>query len=98
MSLARCRDSFKSNLMSGEEVIAHRAHRARLQSFLSIPVAMALLDTGVDISVIALWLGHESMETTNGDLHKASGEGGTDRFQLGEILPDDSLLAFLVLL
>ena len=31
--------------------------------------AMALLDAGVDISVIALWLGHESIETTNGYLH-----------------------------
>jgi site-specific recombinase XerD len=30
---------------------------------------MALLDAGVDISVIALSLGHESMEITNGYLH-----------------------------
>jgi integrase/recombinase XerD len=26
---------------------------------------MALLQAGVDIAVIALWLGHESIETTN---------------------------------
>jgi hypothetical protein len=26
---------------------------------------MALLQSGVDIAVIALWLGHESIETTN---------------------------------
>jgi integrase/recombinase XerD len=31
--------------------------------------AMALLRNGVDISVIALWLGHESMETTQIYLH-----------------------------
>jgi integrase/recombinase XerD len=31
--------------------------------------AMALLRSGVDISVIALWLGHESMETTQVYLH-----------------------------
>jgi integrase/recombinase XerD len=30
-----------------------------------------LLDAGVDISVIALRLGHESMETTNGYLHSS---------------------------
>jgi site-specific recombinase XerD len=64
--------------------------------------AMALLDAGVDISVIALWLGHESIETTNGYLHtslalkekalaKVTPLGSTfKRFQ-----PDDSLLTFL---
>ena len=64
--------------------------------------AMALLDAGVDISVIALWLGHESIETTNGYLHtslalkeralaKVESSGAVfKRFQ-----PDDSLLAFL---
>jgi integrase/recombinase XerD len=31
--------------------------------------AMALLQSGVDIAVIALWLGHESIETTNKYLH-----------------------------
>jgi len=31
--------------------------------------AMALLHAGVDISVIALWLGHESTETTQTYLH-----------------------------
>jgi integrase/recombinase XerD len=31
--------------------------------------AMALLQSGVDIAVIALWLGHESIETTNEYLH-----------------------------
>jgi len=30
---------------------------------------MALLQSGVDIAVIALWLGHESIETTNVYLH-----------------------------
>ena len=31
--------------------------------------AMQLLHSGVDISVIALWLGHESVETTQIYLH-----------------------------
>ena len=64
--------------------------------------AMAMLRRGVDLSVIALWLGHESTETTQIYLHadmqlkeKALGHaapsGATpDRFQ-----PTDSLLAFL---
>jgi len=33
--------------------------------------AMALLQSGVDIAVIALWLGHESIETTNAYLHES---------------------------
>jgi integrase/recombinase XerD len=56
----------------------------------------------VDISVIALWLGHESIETTNGYLHtslatkekalaKVMPSGSTFR----RFRPDDSLLAFL---
>jgi len=64
---------------------------------------MELLEAGVDCSVIALWLGHESVETTQVYLHAHlalkeaalaklkpySGEM-TDRFR-----PDDQLLAFL---
>lgn len=64
--------------------------------------AMALLHHGVDLSVIALWLGHESTETTQIYLHAdmqlkeralahATPSGLVpDRFQ-----PSDSLLAFL---
>jgi integrase/recombinase XerD len=64
--------------------------------------AMHLLQSGVDISVIALWLGHESIETTHiylqADLATkeralaklAPVEGKIPRFK-----PPDSLLAFL---
>lgn len=64
--------------------------------------AMHLLQAGVDITVIALWLGHESIETTHcyveadlatkqQALEKVSPvEGRVDRF-----VPDDALLAFL---
>jgi integrase/recombinase XerD len=64
--------------------------------------AMDLLQSGVDRSVIALWLGHESMETTQIYLHadlelkeralaKTSPLGvPTRRYR-----PDDKLLAFL---
>ncbi len=63
---------------------------------------MALLHRGVDLSVIALWLGHESTETTQIYLHAdmklkeralahATESGLTpDRFR-----PPDPLLAFL---
>ena len=64
--------------------------------------AMHLLQSGVDITVIALWLGHESLDTTHmylqadlqtkeqalEKLHPAA--GGFSRFK-----PDDALLAFL---
>ena len=64
--------------------------------------AMHLLQAGVDITVIALWLGHESIETTHcyveadlatkqRALDKVSPvEGDVQRFQ-----PGDALLAFL---
>jgi site-specific recombinase XerD len=67
--------------------------------------AMHLLQSGVDITVIALWLGHESLETTHGyvqaDLRmkeQALGKlapvgGSVSRFK-----PDDALLAFLAAL
>jgi integrase/recombinase XerD len=47
--------------------------------------AMQLLHHGVDQSVIALWLGHESVETTQIYVHAKPG-----RYR-----PDDKLLAFL---
>jgi integrase/recombinase XerD len=64
--------------------------------------AMHLLQSGVDITLIAMWLGHESIETTHlyitanlelkeealKKLHPPS--GGTFRFR-----PDDDLLKFL---
>jgi integrase/recombinase XerD len=65
--------------------------------------AMELLQAGVDCSVIALWLGHESVETTQVYLHAHMalkeaalakvdplGHAGITRYQ-----PGDALLAFL---
>ena len=64
--------------------------------------AMDLLQHGVDRSVIALWLGHESVETTQMYLHadmrlkeKALSRTTPLNVKRGRYRPDDKLLAFL---
>lgn len=64
--------------------------------------AMELLHHGVDQSVIALWLGHESVETTQMYMHadlrlkeKALARVAAPATNPGRYRPDDSLLAFL---
>ena len=64
--------------------------------------AMELLQHGVDLSVIALWLGHESVETTQiyiqADLkmkEKALAKTAPLDVQSGRYRPDDHILAFL---
>ena len=64
--------------------------------------AMDLLRRGVDLSVIALWLGHESSETTQIYLHadmgikeKALAHATADGSSPGRYQPPDALLAFL---
>ena len=63
---------------------------------------MELLQHGVDRSVIALWLGHESMETTQIYLHadismKEEALARTAPFGMkpGRFRPADQLLGFL---
>ena len=64
--------------------------------------AMQLLQHGVDRSVIALWLGHESVETTQMYLHadlrlkeEALSKVTPLDVKPGRFRPDDQLLAFL---
>jgi integrase/recombinase XerD len=64
--------------------------------------AMELLHNGVDPTVIALWLGHESVETTRMYTHadlrlkeKALARVAVTIPAAGRYRPDDSLLAFL---
>lgn len=64
--------------------------------------AMELLQHGVDCSVIALWLGHESPQTTQVYTHsnlemkeKALARTTPLNVQLGRYKPDDQTLAFL---
>jgi len=65
--------------------------------------AMELLRAGVDCTVIALWLGHESVETTQMYLHadlalkeKALARTTQSGIAPARYHPDDQLLAFLV--
>jgi integrase/recombinase XerD len=64
--------------------------------------AMQLLQHGIDRSVIALWLGHESVETTEMYLHadlrqkeEALAKVTPSKVLPGRFRPDDELLAFL---
>lgn len=64
--------------------------------------AMELLQSGVDCAVIALWLGHESMDTTQIYLHASlkMKEQALDKTKItngkqGRYQPDDTLMAFL---
>jgi site-specific recombinase XerD len=63
---------------------------------------MDLLQHGVDRAVIALWLGHESVETTQRSLHaslelteQAWAKTAPLNIPPGRYRPDDQLLAFL---
>ena len=64
--------------------------------------AMAMLHRGVDLSVIALWLGHESTETTQIYLHadmqlkeRALAHASPSGLKPASFRPKDTLLAFL---
>jgi len=63
---------------------------------------MTLLRGGVDRSVLALWLGHESVETTSMYLHadlsikeRALNRTRPPHVKAGRYRPPDRLLAFL---
>ncbi len=65
-------------------------------------MAMELLQAGVERSVIALWLGHESIETTQIylDANLEMKQAALDKVEpqpgrIGRYRPDDALLAFL---
>jgi site-specific recombinase XerD len=64
--------------------------------------AMELLQNGVDRTVIALWLGHESVETTQMYIHadiqmkeRAMASTSPIKAEAGRYQPDDELLVFL---
>ena len=76
-------------------------HRAWLESVAGCDEDV-LLHAGVDTSVIALWLGHEQVETTQIYLHadltlkeQALSRTTPPNVAPGRYLPPDTLLAFL---
>ena len=63
---------------------------------------MRLLEAGIDVAVIALWLGHESVRTTDIYQHanlalkeRALAKTAQPHAVRGRYKPPDSLLAFL---
>jgi len=63
---------------------------------------MALLQSGVDVATIALWLGHEGLESTNVYIHadlaakeRAIARTAPPDTKPGRYRPTDELLAFL---
>ena len=78
------------------------AHKSVTPHTLRHTAAMQLLQQGVDRSVIALWLGHESIETTQVYLHadlrlkeKALARTASSGQVPGRYRPGDPLLTFL---
>jgi site-specific recombinase XerD len=85
--------STKYSALAGRSITPHTLRHT---------TAMALLRRGVDQTVIALWLGHESAETTRIYLHadiglkeRALGHSDPSGVQPVRFRPPDPLLAFL---
>ena len=100
------RDGVERRLTLYQQRAANRCptlHSKRISAHvLRHTTAMRLLHAGVDISVIALWLGHESVETTQIYLHadlalmeRAVNRTTPPNTAPGRYQPTDTLLAFL---
>jgi len=100
------RDGVEYLLAKHVDVVRQRCpslkHKRVSPHVLRHSTAMDLLQHGVDRSVIALWLGHESIETTQVYLHaslelKEQALAKTEPYngRLGRYRPADKLLAFL---
>jgi integrase/recombinase XerD len=64
--------------------------------------AMDLLTNGLDVAVLAMWLGHEKLESVNSYVHddlalkeRALARRSPLRAKSGRYRPNDALLAFL---
>jgi integrase/recombinase XerD len=100
------RDAIERLLAKYISIAAEKCHSLKRKNVsphaLRHSAAMDLLHHGVDRSVIALWLGHESVETTQIYLHadmklkeKALSRTPPIGVKPGRYRPDDQLLTFL---
>jgi len=103
---ALSRDAVEHRLAKYATLAAHGCPSLRTKRIsahvLRHTAAMQLLHAGVDSSVIALWLGHERVETTQIYLHadlslkeRALARTTPPATKAGRFRPSDSLLAFL---
>ena len=103
---ALTRDAIEHRLAKYTTLAAERCpslHSKRVSAHvLRHTAAMQLLHAGVDTTVIALWLGHERVETTQIYLHadlrlkeQALARTRPPTTKAGRFRPSDSLLAFL---
>ena len=91
-----------THLVTARQHCASLQHKRVSPHVLRHTAAMDLLQHGVDRAVIALWLGHESVETTQRYLHaslelkeQALAKTAPLNVPPGRYRPDDQLLAFL---
>ena len=80
----------------------NRTSRHQIQDQVQITAAMRMLAAGVDITTIALWLGHESPRSTRPYLHadlqlkqRALDRTAPPQTTSGRYTPTDPVLAFL---
>jgi integrase/recombinase XerD len=103
---ALSRDALEHRLAKYVEIAAHNCpslgQKKVTVHVLRHTAAMRLLRAGIDTSVIALWLGHEQIETTQVYLHadleikeRALAKAAPAETKPGRYRPADKLLAFL---
>jgi site-specific recombinase XerD len=100
------RDALEHRLAKYVEIATHTCpsvgQKTVTMHVLRHTAAMRLLRAGIDTSVIALWLGHEQIETTQIYLHadlelkeRALAKTTLSNISPGRYRPPDKLLAFL---
>jgi site-specific recombinase XerD len=92
----------RKHTLAASKACASLARKRVSPHVLRHSTAMDLLQNGVDRTVIALWLGHESVETTQIYMHadmrlkeKALARVASTTSRPGRYRPDDALLSFL---
>ena len=90
------------HLLTAQQQCPSLKHKRLTPHCLRHSAAMELLHSGVDCAVIAMWLGHESMDTTQLYLHaslelkqQALDKTTPANGQPGRYRPDDELIGFL---